>query len=290
METQTFWDVFLGEPEDGGSMVIRNNDNIYQATESVTISMEQSHSWLANGSSSASQETSRTLWNSKVRYRIHRRRHLFLSWARTIQSTPTHPILMLFSHLRLGSPSGLFPSSLLTKTLYTPLLSLLHATCPAHRQRVTSRKTRRRLNSRTNCSYSVQYIVSYRLQPKKFKIQKSIISLTFVCCVEVRNSSHTKEETLNVSQNSELKREGLVIFKPKAEKETGDWGRLHNEELANLHSFLNIIRMTNSRRINWARNVVSMREQRNEYSILVGKPAGKRPLWRPRRKWKSIKR
>jgi len=74
------------------------------------------------------------------------------------------------------------------------------------------------------------------------------------------------------------------------EKETGDSGRLHNEDLYNLHSILNMIRMTNSRRINWARNVVSMREQRNEYSILVGKSAGKRPLGRPRRKWKSIKR
>jgi len=87
-----------------------------------------------------------------------------------------------------------------------------------------------------------------------------------------------------------LKRVSIVIFKPKAEKETGDWGRLHNENLPNLHSFLNIIRMTNSRRINWARNVVSIREQRNEYSILVGTPAGKRPLGRTRRKWKSIKR
>jgi len=92
-----------------------------------------------------------------------------------------------------------------------------------------------------------------------------------------------------VSQNSVLKRVSLVIFKPKAEKETGDWVRLHNEDLPNLHSFPNIIRMTNSRRINLARDVVSMREQRNEYSIFVGKPAGKRPLGIPRRKWKNIR-
>jgi hypothetical protein len=100
----------------------------------------------------------------------------------------------------------------------------------------------------------------------------------------------TKEETLNVSQNSVLKRVGTVICKPKAEKETGDRGRLHNEGLPNLHSSPNIIRMTNSSRINWARNVVSMREQINEYSILVGKPAGKRPPGEPGRNWKSIKR
>jgi hypothetical protein len=122
------------------------------------------------------------------------------------------------------------------------------------------------------------------------KIQKSIKNFSFAYCVEVRKSSHTKEETLNVSQNSMLKRVSIVILKPKAEKESGDWGRLHNEDLPDLHAFPNIIRMTNSRRINWARDVVSMRQQRNEYSILVGKPAGKRPLGRTRRKWRSIKR
>jgi hypothetical protein len=82
--------------------------------------------------------------------------------------------------------------------------------------------------------------------------------------MEVRNSSHPKKETLNVSQNNVLKRVSIVIFKPKAEKETGDWERLHNEDLLNLHSSPNIIRTTNSRTTNWARDVVSMREQRND--------------------------
>ena len=63
--------------------------------------------------------------------------HLSLSWASSIQPIPPHPtswrpILILYSHLRLGLPRGLRPSGFPTKTLFTPLLSLKHATCPAH--------------------------------------------------------------------------------------------------------------------------------------------------------------
>src|SRR5215472_10186144 len=64
-------------------------------------------------------------------------RHLSLSWASPIQSTCPHPtswrsILILSTHLRLGLPSGLFPSCFPTKTLYTALSSPIRATCPAH--------------------------------------------------------------------------------------------------------------------------------------------------------------
>ena len=63
-------------------------------------------------------------------------RHLSLSWASPIQSIYPHPTcwrsVLIFTHLRLGLPSGLLPSGFPTKTLYTPLSSLMRATCPAH--------------------------------------------------------------------------------------------------------------------------------------------------------------
>jgi hypothetical protein len=65
----------------------------------------------------------------------------------------------------------------------------------------------------------------------------------------------------------------------------GDWRKLHNEELHKLYSSPNIIRMIKSRRMRWAGHVARMGKTRNAYRILVGKPKGKRPLGRPRRKW-----
>jgi hypothetical protein len=63
------------------------------------------------------------------------------------------------------------------------------------------------------------------------------------------------------------------------------WRKLHNEELHNLYSSPNIIRMINSRRMRWAGHVPRMEEKRNAYRILVEKPEGKRPLGRPTRRW-----
>jgi hypothetical protein len=75
------------------------------------------------------------------------------------------------------------------------------------------------------------------------------------------------------------------IFGPKREKVTGDWRKLHNEEFYNLYSSPDIIRKTKSRRMRWAGLVARMEETMNAYRILVGKPEGKRPLGRPRRRW-----
>jgi hypothetical protein len=75
------------------------------------------------------------------------------------------------------------------------------------------------------------------------------------------------------------------IFGPKRDEVTGDRRELHNEELHNLYSSPNIIRMIKSRRMRWAGHVARMGETRNVYGILVGKLEGKGPLGRPRRTW-----
>jgi hypothetical protein len=62
----------------------------------------------------------------------------------------------------------------------------------------------------------------------------------------------------------------------------------NNEELHNLYSSPNIIRLIKFRRMRWAEHVARMGETRKAYKILVGKPEGKRPLGRPRRRWVEL--
>jgi hypothetical protein len=77
------------------------------------------------------------------------------------------------------------------------------------------------------------------------------------------------------------------IFGPKRDEVTGQWRRLHNKELYALYSSPNIIRVFKSRRLRWAGHVACMGERRGAYWALVGKPEGRRPLGRPRRKWED---
>jgi hypothetical protein len=68
---------------------------------------------------------------------------------------------------------------------------------------------------------------------------------------------------------------------------TGEWRNLHNEELNDLYSSRNIVRVVKSRRMRWAGHVARMGEDRGVYRGLVGKPEGKRPLGRPRPRWED---
>jgi hypothetical protein len=80
------------------------------------------------------------------------------------------------------------------------------------------------------------------------------------------------------------------IFGQKRDEVMGGWRKLHNEELHDLYSSPSIIRIIKSRRMRWTGHVAPMQEKRNVYRLLVGNPEGKRPLGRPRRRWKIILR
>jgi len=83
-----------------------------------------------------------------------------------------------------------------------------------------------------------------------------------------------EERKLRVFENMVLRR----IFGPVRDEVTGELRRLHNEELNDLYSSPNIVRVIKSRRMRWAGHVARMGEERGAYRVLVGKPEGKRPL------------
>jgi hypothetical protein len=95
-----------------------------------------------------------------------------------------------------------------------------------------------------------------------------------------------EERRLRVFENRVLRR----IFVPKRDEVTGEWRKLHNEELNDLYS-PNIVRVIKSRRMRWAGHVACMGDGIGMYRVLVGKPEGRRPLKRPKCRWEdNIKR
>jgi hypothetical protein len=86
-----------------------------------------------------------------------------------------------------------------------------------------------------------------------------------------------------VYENRVLRR----IFGPKRDEATGEWRRLHNEELNDLYSSPDIVWVIKSRRMTWVGYVARMGEKRGAYRLLVGRPVGWRRLGRPRRRWED---
>jgi hypothetical protein len=84
-----------------------------------------------------------------------------------------------------------------------------------------------------------------------------------------------------VFENRVLRR----IFGPKIDEVTGEWRKLHNEELRDLYSSPSIIRKIRLRSMRWTGHVARMGEKKNAYRLFMGKPEGRRPLGRPRHRW-----
>jgi hypothetical protein len=142
---------------------------------------------------------------------------------------------------------------------------------------------KRILNSGNASYHSVQNLLSSQLLLKnlKIKIYRTIFWPVVLCGCETWSLTLREEHRLGVFENRVLRR----IFGPKRDKETGDWRKLHNEELHDLYSSPSIIRIIKARRMRWAVHVARMGQKRNAYRLLVGKPEGRRPLGRPRHRW-----
>ena len=91
-----------------------------------------------------------------------------------------------------------------------------------------------------------------------------------------------EECRLRVFENRNLRK----IFGPKR-NENGQWRRLQNAEIHSLYRSPNIVRVIKSRRLRWAGHVARMEKGRSALKTLTGKPRGKRPLLRPRRRWED---
>ena len=125
--------------------------------------------------------------------------------------------------------------------------------------------------------------MSSRLLSKnlKIKIYRTIILPVALCGCETWSLTLREKRKLKVFENMMLRR----IFGPRRDEVTGEWRRLHNEELNDLYSSPNIVRVIKSRRMRWAGYVARMGEERGVYRVLVRKPEGRRSLGRPRRRW-----
>ena len=105
--------------------------------------------------------------------------------------------------------------------------------------------------------------------------------MCFFFCPVTWSLTLSEESKLRVFENTVLRR----IFGPRRDEVMGEWRRLHNEELNDLYCSPNIVRVIKLRRMRWAGHVARMGVERGVCRVLVGKPEGKRPLGRPRRRW-----
>ncbi|KAJ4436473.1 hypothetical protein ANN_16504 [Periplaneta americana] len=149
----------------------------------------------------------------------------------------------------------------------------------------TREEIKHRINMGNACYYSVEKLLSSSLLSKNLKVRiyKTVILPVALYGCETWTLTLREEYRLKVFENKVLRK----IFGAKRDEVTGKWKKLHNVELHALYSSPDIIRNIKSRRLRWAGHVAHMGESRNAYRVLVGRPQGKRPLGRPRRRWED---
>ena len=120
----------------------------------------------------------------------------------------------------------------------------------------------------------------------KIKIYRTIVLPVVLYECETWSLTLREERRLRVFENRVLR----GVFGTNRDELTGEWRKLRNEELNDLYSLPNIVGVVKSRRMRWAGHVARMGEDRRVHRVLVGKPEGKRPLGRPRRRREDILR
>ena len=116
----------------------------------------------------------------------------------------------------------------------------------------------------------------------KIKLYRTIIlPVVYVC--ESCSLTMREQLWLRVFENRLLRR----IFRPKTDEVKGKWRKLHTEELNDMYSSPNIVRVIKSRRMRWAEHVARMGERRDVCRVMLGKPEGKGTFGRPRRRWED---
>ncbi|KAJ4435309.1 hypothetical protein ANN_17919 [Periplaneta americana] len=134
-----------------------------------------------------------------------------------------------------------------------------------------------------NFSFSCTAFHSLLSKNLKVRIYKTFILPVVLYGCETWTLTLREEHRLRVFENKVLRK----IFAAKRDEVTEEWRKLHNIEVHALYSSPDIIRNIKSRRLRWAGHVARMGESRNAYRLLVGRPEGKRPLGRPRRRWED---
>ena len=141
------------------------------------------------------------------------------------------------------------------------------------------------MRSEGACCHTVQNLLSSSLIFKniEIKIHRTVILPVVVYGCETWSLRLKEERRLRVFENRVLRR----LFGPKRDEVTGEWRKLHNEELNDMYCSPNIVRVIKSRRMRWAGHVARVGKKKGGYRVLMGKPEGKRPRGRPRRRWED---
>jgi hypothetical protein len=124
------------------------------------------------------------------------------------------------------------------------------------------------------------FVFPSHIKNLKIKIYKNVILPVVLYGCEIWSLTLREEHRLRVFEKRVLRR----IFGPKRE-EDGSCTKLHNDEPHSLYSSPNIVRVIKSRKMRWAGHVARIGEGRGVYRVSVGRPEGKKPLGRPRRRW-----